>query len=102
MLKDTDNVPKGYVIVSAIIVVLLALGAKMQNTFMQFFDQLFSSIVQGTMFSFLEPIMRLITMIADTKLGLIYAIIIAVYLWFKDRQRGCTSGLYKICPWAPP
>jgi membrane-associated phospholipid phosphatase len=95
MLKDTDNVPKGYVIVSAIIVVLLALGAKMQNTFMQFFDQLFSSIVQGTMFSFLEPIMRLITMIADTKLGLIYAIIIAVYLWFKDRQR--VDAIWVVC-----
>ncbi|MBF7124315.1 phosphatase PAP2 family protein [Pediococcus pentosaceus] len=95
MLKDTGNIPRGYVIVSAVVVVLLALGVKLQNTFMQFFDQLFSSIVQGTAFSFLEPIMRLITMIADTKLGLIYAIIIAVYLWFKEQQR--VDAIWVIC-----
>jgi membrane-associated phospholipid phosphatase len=96
MLKeDTNVVPKMYAIIAAVIVIILALGAKMENTFMQFFDQLFSSIVQGTVFSFLEPIMRLITNIADTKLGLIYAILIAAYLWFVASKR--VDAIWVVC-----
>ncbi|KRN94450.1 phosphatase PAP2 family protein [Pediococcus stilesii] len=95
MLNDANNIPKKYVAISAVVVIVLALGAKMQNEFMQFFDQFFSSIVQGEFFSFLEPIMRLITNIADTKLGLIYAILIALYLWFKMDQR--VDAIWVIC-----
>lgn len=95
MLNDANNIPKKYVAISAVVVIILALGAKMQNEFMQFFDQFFSSIVQGEFFSFLEPIMRLITNIADTKLGLIYAILIALYLWFKMDQR--VDAIWVIC-----
>lgn len=95
MLNDANNVPKKYVAISAVLVIALALGARMQNEFMQFFDQLFSSLVQGDTFSFLEPIMRLITDIADTKLGLIYAILIALYLWFRLDQR--VDAIWVVC-----
>ncbi|NFA48362.1 PAP2 family protein, partial [Pediococcus acidilactici] len=75
MLRDMPNVPKRFVILAALVVIVLVAGVKMQSMFMLFVDQLFSSAVQSEFMMFLEPVMRLITMIADTKLGLIYAVL---------------------------
>ncbi|MEE6656911.1 phosphatase PAP2 family protein [Pediococcus acidilactici] len=95
MLRDMPNVPKRFVILAALVVIVLVVGVKMQSMFMLFADQLFSSAVQSEFMMFLEPVMRLITTIAGTKLGLLYALIIAAYLWFRQGQR--VDALWVIC-----
>ncbi|GAC45895.1 phosphatase PAP2 family protein [Pediococcus acidilactici] len=95
MLRDMPNVPKRFVILAALVVIVLVAGVKMQSMFMLFVDQLFSSAVQSEFMMFLEPVMRLITMIADTKLGLIYAVLIAAYLWLRQGQR--VDAIWVIC-----
>ena len=86
MLENYSNISKKSVFISFIVLIALVFSVKMHFIFIQFIDQMFSSFIQGSFFGFLEPIMRLITNIANTKLGFVYAILIAGYLWFKNHR----------------
>ncbi|AEV95560.1 phosphatase PAP2 family protein [Pediococcus claussenii] len=87
MLNDVQNIKRQYVWTAGIVAVILIFAAKIHLQLLDTIDRLFSNLIQDGMQIWLTVVMKMITHIADTKLGLIYAILIALYLWFGRRQR---------------
>ncbi|WP_353989262.1 phosphatase PAP2 family protein [Pediococcus argentinicus] len=82
MLNNSNGIPKRYVWTSGIIFILLMVMVKGNVSIIQTLDNFLGSLLGNGH----NAIMSLISTIADTKMGFIYAIIIAAVLWFRQQR----------------
>ncbi|WP_412988526.1 phosphatase PAP2 family protein [Pediococcus siamensis] len=86
MLKNQNSISAKYAGISGLIFILLLLAIKSNFGLLLKMDTGIIAIVQGSMSSFENTLMTVISHVAEPSFAIGYAVIIAVVLWFRKQR----------------